>query len=748
MFEHQKNIIILKNKLLNPRYINLNFILWVMPCIVFVAMICNRINFFLYLSFRHWIFIFLLLLLVAGVYFLIKKIENSFQRAVIVFCSYLSIAFIIFYPTIFNIFRSDYWLFKTLFHDAQGHLSFETLKFIALFELFGHPRFMPFANLFMYFENIILGNNIVFYHITNLVFHVVNSYLIFLFLYNITRELRYSYIFGAFFICLPSQCDMVAWEYHTFLLFSSIIILSSFLFVIRFNMFDKLPHLFISFVLMLFSLFFYEPHAIGLCVLLFMICGKYHSYSWTIFKQRLIISKRELIYIFALFALCYITYYFVFEYVMALTREKHLLSLPYIFSWKNNLAAINVVFINLWESTFLKNIGVHPFVDIGDIVYVFLTRNPFVNFTNIINLILGFILVSLFRIRRENGYIVVSLIIFIFFYLFIISAGRMHSSPGAWYITSQPRYQYFPNVIAVLLAGLLLFTKYKQEKLKPLIALILISFIFWNSLTTMDSNRKLAKAMNPMDTYYYEIKDFIRDKPNARIFLDFIPSNYDSTWGEVPSKFFLGTDIALDLLLKDKVTKFIERATHIYDGHFFKNNNLYQKGKGNPYLKNFTVEWMYWCPPDVPPRKSVAFLGSDRIYPKISVTPENFVEVALKQSNTDKIDVYRLETPYDAFFEKKYRGRLTGSWTSIVLEKDGDELFLIMNGILHTKIKLKHMRYEQWSVDGVDLFGPYYRGIGEAVFITRLFKQLDHAKYKCSNYSIGDFIGVDIKIPY
>jgi hypothetical protein len=241
----------------------------------------------------------------------------------------------------------------------------------------------------------------------------------------------------------------------------------------------------------------------------------------------------------------------------------------------------------------------------------------------------------------------------------------------------------------------------------------------WNAQNTLFGAVKVAEAMKPLDTQYYRIKGFLNEHADSKILLDY---------SKEAEKLSLGSDVALDVLFNGKVTRLSNRAAYVYNGDTFDKNPAFVADAPR-YLEDFTAGWAYRKAPMYLPAKVISVLGHGSSYPKIAITPDGFIRVDLRNAVTENADVYLLEYPFN----------LESNGSNMVVEKDGETLCFIYDGVLYDKIRLTSA-YKTWNKDGVDLIGDYYRGHGEPVFLHNLLFRSDAALWKCSDRERGDRI--------
>lgn len=122
-------------------------------------------------------------------------------------CLIISLAALLAYAgTLSSYFLSDDFEFLKLFHKSQS-LSRDAL--IGYFKNFGLLR--PLSLLTLEMDYRIWGLNSFGYHLSSLLFHVGSAWLVFLFLWHLTRDRYISSLAGLLFSVYPLHLEAVAW---------------------------------------------------------------------------------------------------------------------------------------------------------------------------------------------------------------------------------------------------------------------------------------------------------------------------------------------------------------------------------------------------------------------------------------------------------------------------------------------------------------------------------------------------------
>lgn len=645
------------------------------------------------------------------------KVVGSASSMAAVLSIYTITAIVAFLPTIHTVFRSDDWIILSLFNNLEG-MTLASAKDIALFEMFGDIRFQPIAHFLLYARHLIFGSNMLAYHLLNITLHVLTGVAVFKVLSALTRDSKLSFILGLIFITLPSQFDTITWTYHIYIIVSTLFVLLSVCLALKYAGSPKKVFLFTALLLALVSMLLYEPAILGPASLLLIVSGLYLSGSGSITRRDLILTISSVIGVYAF-------YLALTAYGLSLTRQNHSVSPSDLATLGNMAKAFMVTARNIWESTFIKNIGIPPNVEITDIVYLLTPKGLYTALPALGKIALGLFILSLFRPGRSDRHIAIALGVFAISYIYIISLGRVLTN-SVMYVPSQPRYQYFPNALLLITAGIFLWRKFQDKGLRPLISVVIFAMLLWNLQNVVHANNLVAAATRPLDYHYYNIKGFFKSHPSARLLMTFTP--------ETDRKFYLGFDIALDILFKDRLTKFSQKATHIYDGETFTVNRRYGADDFGDDLKDFTVEWLYFRRKNTVQTNPVRIIGPDRTYPKISITPDGLLLVEMLVAGTSTVHTFSQSYP-----PPKPDSTSPVHVLHMIVEKDDNVLCLAYNGLLMGKMELK-TAYRQWNGDGLGLYGEYFSGSGEPINITNLNFMPETAKYGCKDRKKGAII--------
>ena len=606
-----------------------------------------------------------------------------------------------FHETAGALMRSEEWLITSLFYRLDG-VTLEGLERVSFFEIFGHMRFQPAAHLLLYLKFLLFGSSVFAYHALNIALHAVTGFLVYLVLLRFTAQWRLAYIFGLLFLVLPGQFDTVVWTYHTYIMAGLSSLLLSLLLAERY-LYGGARSLLAAFAFSALAVLLYEASILApLAVFLIIVARGRDAGALT--------CRRAAEAMIAAYAV----YLAVTAYGITLTGEAQRQSMGAMADPELFARAAKTVFINLWESNFIKNIGVVPYLRIADIVNMIIPREIYREPMALVKILMGLLIVTQMRFSKGSRLVVVVLVGAALSYLFIISLGRLTTNEIN-YIVEQPRYQYYPNALLLMAAAILLGKKFLSHRAGPVITIFLAAFFFWNTQNVLFANRMVAASMESMNIHYVKVKEFVDKNPSARILVTSVPDTSD--------RFFLGKELALDIMFPENITKFTSKATHFYDRGVFTKNHLRGIVPEGAELGDFTIGWMQWYPEGVARGKDIVLVGSDESLPSLSFTPRGGVKVEMRNRESGAREVFGFDMPP------------LGGESSIIVEKAGRELCVFFNGKVVGRRTLTSS-YDGWKDDGLDLLGDYYGGAGELFFVSRLLVIADRSLYNCAREGI------------
>ncbi len=637
----------------------------------------------------------------------------------LVLLSYLCAATAAYLPTIDDLLRSDHWFFLTLSRSDSSLLD------IACFNMFGHPTFDLLRWTMFHWLDDLFGNNIAAYHLLSISVHAINGLLLFLITKTILRTDLFPFLLGLLFVVMASHFDTVSWAILFDFQASTLFTLLALLFLVRYMYLNlSIANVYLALLISTIPVFLRECFVMSPVFILFSFA------VWGYFSEG---DRRQYVlrHVF-LILFCTVVFYSLYFYAamflnpnvkLARTGVANILDPKFIFE------GLRTTLVAMGNMCFLNNLGViTPRIDISCLVYLYPPKlwSGWLKFP-----VLAFFILIFIKCGGgwRSWYFALPVFLMGVCSYMITGIGRM-STGGYDYIISRSHYAYFPNVLFLMALGLLVWPPKDRVK-KFTVFVVLIVLIPLNFKNVYYLNKEVDKAMNGMNMHYQRIKSFLRENSKATLFLDFVPSNDNGCFG-------LGNEITFDVLFPDRVTKSVQKATHIYDSKSFKANDAYSPDAPNT-LGDFTVQFFMCSNRPETLSKEVPIIGSDKIYPRISLTADSFIQIAMKKAPSGSVDFY--SAPYPPPMYRDFRGQ---DWTFIVIEKCGKDLYFIFNGILRKKFHLDS-DYLGWQEDGVSLLGQYYRGVREEVQVGRLFVKIGDCQYKCGAQRVGYVLDVPIE---
>jgi hypothetical protein len=640
----------------------------------------------------------------------LAAIVTPFWRtAILHLACFIGITVVLYGATANHLFRSEQWLIYNVFNDLGWSL--RDLQQVATFEMFGGIRFQPLAHLMMYAQYKLFGANPLLHHLIQMALHVTVIFIVYLILIRLTRNQWYAFLFGILFATLFSQYDIVNWTYHVYIIVGTAASLIAILLVFRHIEKPRASILICGIISAVIAAFIYEPFLAVLPVLGLILIVHYFFYargSRPLYKSGI----RTYIILTVSAAAIYIS---AFLYVFRISS--HVITTSEIFSVGNLLDATKLVFANFLRSTLGQNSGYPLNSSIWDIVHINETV-VLKGGLGILTLIPCILLVLSYKPDRKAFRYVVPFMLIAFINLFIISTGRA-SITGAEYVPAQPRYQYLANTMLVLSLGVLFWTPGRRKMAQAFLVCCVLVIASFNALNVYHGNQSIDKAMRPLTQYYQQVLDYFQKQPTGVLFVDFSTTN--------GNQLSLGSDIAFDVLFYDsnRITKSVKKANDIFYNYGITKNPAYSPLPLAREVGDFTVEWTYLQVPDKL-RKGIVVIGSETDSPKIWINSDGRLELYV-------IDIISGKSETFVASEKIPSG---GKWTRIAVDKEGDSISFIVNGIVTDRFST-HSKYRRWQGDNRELLGQFYRGAAETAYVLALKIKLDESEYHSRSLGPG-----------
>ena len=651
------------------------------------------------ISIEDWIYIGISTLILFAVLYLFSRGLKGTPAAVLVFLVFLVVTGFAFHKTATHIFRDDEWIFMSLAEGLNG-FSVENFKKISLFAMFGHIRFQPLANLLLYGRYALIGTDVFITHVLNFVLHASTGFMLFAVLLRLTKNLHLSFLAGLVFLVLPAQFDIVSWTYHTYVILGTLLMLCSLYFAILNSERQRSEYAIFSIILAILSVICYEPAALAPIAAVFVMVGAYYL------RLERIPEKKYFVFPAVVALAAYLVDMFIAWYGVKLTSSTHTMSLSYLTMPKGMFLGLKALVINIWESNFLKNIGIDLSVTVSNNVFLTLARPVYSDPAFFMKIAVTVLLIICLRPTKKTLILSAAFLCLALSYIYIIALGRIVTN-GMYYVVTQPRYQYFPDALLLLTATIFIWPSYEKKGKKFLITAVLVFMFITNMHNILYANSRIDDGLRPSNSRYQALNEFFHSNPSAKVFVK----------GTSADSLFLGQEISMELMFKGRITKYINRATHIYDGAGFSPNPLYGKGRRSGSVGDFSISFSY-TPAYFAPKNEVVFIGKDNSYPRIVLTRRNSIEVGLYKPS-EGVVTFEFPVPYD---QEQAR--------SVTVEKSDDFLCVYFNGIPGGTVQLQP-GYAQFEGDGLDLYGDYFRTYNENIYIRNMFIQINASETGC-----------------
>lgn len=648
----------------------------------------------------------------AAGYFVIQRsiVKTNAAIGITVLITYSVCSLLLFYNSIWNIFSADYWLIFTLF-TSMDKFDFETFRKIAFFEMFGDARFQPLAHLTMYARHLIFGGNVLLYNLFNVVLHSLTAFAVYLVVNEASKDKLLAFMTGSVFIVLATHFDTVRWTYHIYIILGTLSVLFAVFLLLRYAVSGGIVALVSAFVLALISMLLYEAAALAPFFMMALILASMMD------RDNPVNVKKLWLPCIAMIA-AYLLYAAVTVYGLAI-KEPSPMTLTNVMLWHPHLFedAGKALITNMAQTSFMKNIGVIMIRPDGTVTLPSFTFPMVLFYAGC--LLSGALLLPLMKLNQARKYTVMVLSLLALSYVYVIYVGRAITNDLDYMVTQQ-RYQYFANALFAVSVALLLARSHGKKELRFIITCIVAVVFLWN-IQAVSAHLGGESWDVGFNKHYYRISNFTDEHAGSKVFVDFIP-NESGRLDEMYS------DISLDLLLHGRVTRFMTKAAYVYDGDTFKKNSLFGARAANLLGRDFTVAWRYATAIGHTQKKVMNIVGSDKLYPRVSMTPDKLVQLIVLDAASGMPVIYEFKHSYLAEDVLPI-----GRFMPMSIVKHGDLLCFFSDDRLVDKRKIS-FPYRDWNSDGRELIGVggFYTGAGELVFNAGLFIQIDVARYECS----------------
>ncbi len=221
----------------------------------------------------------------------------------------IGFGFLLYFPTLF--FNFTYLDDNNLILNNQYFLSNLTNVFQSfltdVFHLFNHSAFYyrPLLTISLILDYQVGGASPFIYHFTNIVLHLVSSYLLFVFLTKLNYKKIFSFLFSIIFLVHPVLTQAVAWIPGRNDTLLAVFALSTFIFFIKYLKEEKTNNLFWCLTFFILALFTKESAVFIFPIMLF--------YLYFFFQKEFKVFYNKLF--FLLWSVSAISFYFILRYI-------------------------------------------------------------------------------------------------------------------------------------------------------------------------------------------------------------------------------------------------------------------------------------------------------------------------------------------------------------------------------------------------------------------------------------------------
>ena len=221
--------------------------------------------------------------------------KRSKLRNTILFFGIVIFTIIIYLPAIKNGFLNwdDNWYITNNSYISDFSLPGIINMFTHLF----HSQYSPLVMVVLSFLKYAFGLNPIPFHLTSLIFHIINAWLVFRFIDLLTGKTNLALLISAFFAIHPFQVESVAWMSAMKIVLSSSLFLLSLIYYIKFNKSERILNYYLSILFFILALLSKEQ---TLILPLAIIIVDYFQ-DRKLLSRKVILEKIPYIFLSALF---------------------------------------------------------------------------------------------------------------------------------------------------------------------------------------------------------------------------------------------------------------------------------------------------------------------------------------------------------------------------------------------------------------------------------------------------------------
>ena len=429
--------------------------------------------------------------------------------------------------------RSDYWhLFYLFSHITRGLKPItNTLTFLGSF---GHPRFQPLAFLGLYIEYVLFGFNFILYNFSNLLLALG----VFIQLYFIIKLIMPSFLIsclltllGAF---LLSHSDIIIWSYHIYIIFGVFCIFGAVHAGYFYYLKRKSVFLIVAGLLLMIAVWCYEPF-ISAPFILFLLAGN-------LLRDRKLALRATLLF-YGPYMLAYILYQLLPKYLPLDFSIWQFMTLGHIIS-SIKIASANMFYIN-FLTTLFPFLGVPVSYFDNTVLILAHQHKDLISFLQDYGLVIfgiGLILMYLYKKKDTSRSfpVLLAAAAMLFTYLVLLAFGRSITNPPL-YIYLQFRYQFFPNLLMIIILAVLIRSYIHRRRKGIITASIFLSIILIFNMALTFKTVQYVRGLFDEDRKFIEVvTKAVKDgaiSPDKKLYIDEAKINSMACWNRETANF-------------------------------------------------------------------------------------------------------------------------------------------------------------------------------------------------------------------
>lgn len=402
------------------------------------------------------------------------------------------------FPCITSPPRGDWWAAFSHFYKFKGFGS-EGLRQLMDFNTFAQGRFQP-SHIFLYGIYNLFGSNFMLYNILTLLLYFVLLYLIYRLCSYFIKSALLIFLIISFFSVLSTHFDIIRWSYHCYIILGAIALFFALNIICSLVDQGKAVLFLPVSLIMLVGLFCYEPYFLWPVMFLPLTIAIKNNEGYK--KQS---NKPVFLVCFSVF-LAYLFYILLMSNWMsssytelqygALAKMIHPAMLLKTFCYSfNNLFFINFLAGLVPFLVFPLKISAN--VELGGFLFnVFFLSRMFKAALFILPVALLIAFFTYLARPRINKIFTASFLLMGLGSFFILCLARMQTN-DIFYVLSQPRYQFIPNLCLSMALLFLLDGIYRNagKIVKGVLVFLLSSMLLLNIFFSWSASLEISKIL-------------------------------------------------------------------------------------------------------------------------------------------------------------------------------------------------------------------------------------------------------------